>query len=91
MVTTAILTHKVASFPTWKQVFDSGAAIRANAGITIKGVYQSTEDENIVTIVSEFPDMDTAKAIFSNKELQDEMKQAGVISAPEIKLLNHAF
>ena len=91
MATTIINSHKVENFAKWKQGFDAGEAMRAQAGITIKGVYQSVDDENSITIISEASNPDVAKAILSAPGMKEAMKKSGVISSPEIKILNQTF
>ena len=91
MATTIINSHKVENFAQWKQGFDAGEAMRAQAGIKIKGVYQSVDDENSITIISEVPNPDMAKAILSAPGMKEAMKRSGVISSPEIKILNQTF
>lgn len=88
MATTIINSHKVENFTKWKQGFDEGADMRKQLGITIKGVFQSVEDENYVTIISEMPSPEIAKAILSSPELKVAGQKSGVISIPEIKILN---
>ena len=88
MATTIINSHKVENFGKWKQGFDAGAAMRKELGIIIKGVFQSAEDENHVTIISEMPSPEIAKAILSSPKLRVAEQQSGVISTPEIKILN---
>lgn len=88
MATTIINSHKVENFAKWKQGFDEGAEMRKQLGINIKGIFQSVEDENYVTIISEMPSPEIAKAVLSSPELKAAGQKAGVISAPEIKFLN---
>lgn len=91
MATTIINSQKVEDFTKWKNGFNAGAAMRAQAGIVIKGVYQSVDDENTVTVISEVPNVDVAKAILNSAEMLEAMKKSGVTSAPEIKILNQAI
>lgn len=88
MATTIINSHKVENFAKWKQGFDEGADMRKQLGINIKGVFQSVEDENYITIISEMPSPEIAKAVLSSPELKAAGQKAGVISTPEIKFLN---
>ncbi|HEY0031291.1 MAG TPA: hypothetical protein VGC65_11070 [Bacteroidia bacterium] len=88
MATTIISTQKVENFIKWKQGFDAGAAMRAQAGIVIKNVYQSVDDENSVTVISECPNADIAKAVLSGPGMKEAMEKSGVISTPEVKILN---
>ncbi len=87
MATTVINSHKVENFAKWKQGFDAGADMRTQLGIKIKGVFQSEDDENYVTIISEMPSKEVALAVLSSPELKAAGQKSGVISAPEIKIL----
>ena len=91
MATTIINSHKVENFGKWKQGFDAGAGMRKELGITIKGVFQSADDENHVTVISEMPSAEIAKAVLSSPELKAAGEKSGVISTPEIKILNQIF
>ncbi|MES2380742.1 MAG: DUF3764 family protein [Bacteroidota bacterium] len=91
MATTIINTQQVENFAKWKQGFEAGEAMRAQAGIIIKGIYQAVDDENSVTIISEVPNPDVAKALFSSAAMKEVMAKSGVISAPEIKVLTQMF
>ncbi len=91
MATTIINSHKVENFAKWKQGFDMGAAMRKELGITITGVFQATDDENHVTVISEMPSAEIAKAVLSSRELKAAGEKSGVISTPEIKILNQIF
>ncbi|MGZ5245272.1 MAG: DUF3764 family protein [Bacteroidia bacterium] len=91
MATTIINSHKVENFAKWKQGFDAGEEMRAQAGINIKGIYQSADDENHVTVISEVQNADVARAILSRPGMKESMEKSGVISAPEIKILNQVM
>ena len=88
MATTIINSHKVENFSKWKQGFEAGSAMRKELGITIKGVFQSSDDENYVTVISEMQSAEIAKAVLSSPELKAAGEKSGVISIPEIKILN---
>jgi len=88
MATTIINTHQVENFSKWKEGFEAGAEMRSKLGITIKGIYQSVEDANLVTIISEMPSPEVAKAVLTSPEMKAAGQKSGVISAPEIKILN---
>lgn len=62
--------------------------MRKELGITITGVFQDTADENHVTVISEMPSEEIAKAILSSPEFRATAQKSGVTSTPEIKLLN---
>ena len=91
MATTIINSHKVENFAKWKQGFDAGADMRKQLGINITGVFQSIEDENCVTVISEMESPETAKAVLSSSALKEAGQKSGVISAPEIKMLKQVI
>ncbi|NBV14674.1 MAG: hypothetical protein EBS07_11495 [Sphingobacteriia bacterium] len=88
MATTIINSHKVENFAKWKEGFEAESSMRKKLGITIKGVFQSVEDENQVTVISEMPSAEIAKAVLSDPEFKAAGQKSGIISAPEIKILN---
>ena len=87
MVTT-ILTHEVKNFTDWKKGFDADSTNRTNMGVTITGVYQSVENPNMVTVISEVPSVEAIRGFLSNPELKTTMENAGVIGSPEVKILS---
>jgi hypothetical protein len=87
MATTIIVSHKVENFDTWKKTFEEGADMRTEAGVIIQGVYQEGNDPNMVTIISEVPNLEMAKAMMSSPALQEGMAKGGVLGAAEIKYL----
>ncbi len=91
MATTIINSHKVENFAKWKEGFDAGADMRKELGIIIKGVFKSVDDENYVTIISEMPNPETARAVLTSPALKEAGQRSGVISAPEIKMLDQVI
>ena len=87
MATTIIASHKVENFDKWKKAFEEGADMRAQAGIVIKGICQEEKDPEMVTIISEVPNMEMAQAMMSAPDLKEAMAKGGVVGAPEIKYL----
>ncbi len=91
MATTIINSFKAESFSKWKLGFEAGEAMRMHAGIKIKGVYQSVDDENVITVISEVPNPDMAKAILSAPAMKEAMEKSGVLSQVDIKILNQTI
>jgi quinol monooxygenase YgiN len=87
---TVILSHEVTDFAQWKKGFDSGEALRSQAGVKTSGVYTETGNQNSVTIITEFPSAEAVQGFLSNPQLQADMEEAGVIGKPDIKILNKA-
>jgi quinol monooxygenase YgiN len=84
---TVILSHEVKDFATWKTGFDKGEPLRAAAGVKTTGVFTATDNDNHVTIITEFPSAEAVQGFLSNPALQADMETAGVIGKPEIKIL----
>jgi hypothetical protein len=89
MVTT-ILTHEVKDFSEWKKGFDGDVANRDAMGVNISGVYRAAENPNMVTVIGTVPSLEAVQAFMSNPELKATMEKAGVIGAPEMKVLHSA-
>ena len=89
MVTT-ILSHEVKNYADWKKGFDADEANRSSMGVKITGVFQSVENPNHVTVISQVPSVEAIKGFLANPELKATMEKAGVIGMPEIKILSSA-
>ncbi|HKJ41519.1 MAG TPA: hypothetical protein VKA27_05460 [Sunxiuqinia sp.] len=85
-----ILTHEVKDFATWKKVYEAGEPLRAKSGIKMTGVYTSVDNPKQVTLTGECASVDVMNSFMSQPELKADMEKAGVISAPEMKVLNKA-
>ena len=84
---TVIMQHAVKDFTKWKVVFDADESNRAKAGVKLLGLYTSVKNPNDVTMIFEAPGADVLEAYTSNPHVQESMKNAGVISIPEISVL----
>ena len=82
-----IVRHKVADFTKWKEVFDSMKEIRHAHGWIGHEVLRDASDPNQVTIINKMRTIDGAKSYRESKELKEGMQHAGVISAPDITIL----
>jgi quinol monooxygenase YgiN len=87
---TVILTHEVKNFSEWKVGYDADEANRQQAGIKMSGLYRSIDNPNVVTVIGEASDLEALNGFISSPELKAKMESLGVISAPEIKILNKA-
>lgn len=87
MAITVINTHKVADFSKWKDGFEAGAAMRQQVGINITGVFQHVENPNEVTVISEFPDLETAHAILASPGMKETLQKNGAGEEAKITFL----
>ena len=84
---TVIVSHEVNDFTKWKSVFDNHEPVRRDAKMETLGVYRSVDNSNMVTIIVNVPDAATMQAFMTNPDMEKVMKESGVISAPEVKIL----
>ena len=82
------VTHEVKDYSVWKKGFDADKVNRDKAGIKLVAVYTSVDNPNLVTITTEAPNIEVARGFASNPELKAAMEKVGVISAPDVKILN---
>ncbi|MBS1518341.1 MAG: hypothetical protein JSS91_09675 [Bacteroidetes bacterium] len=82
------MQHEVKDFAKWKEIYDADEPNRAEAGVKQLGLYTSVKNPNDVTMIFEAPGIDVLESYTSNPRVQEEMKNAGVISVPVISVLN---
>lgn len=81
------LRHKVKDFDAWKPLFDNDYASRKNFGIEVKKLFRSVSDRNDVHVLFSAPTEESVRQMISRPELKDLMMNAGVVSEPEISIL----
>ncbi|HLO31312.1 MAG TPA: antibiotic biosynthesis monooxygenase family protein [Anaerolineales bacterium] len=82
--------HKVQDYPAWRKVFDDLTSMRTQFGSTGHQVFRSPSDPNEITILTDWRSLEQAKAYATSPELKDGMKNAGVISQPDVMFLDEA-
>jgi quinol monooxygenase YgiN len=87
---TLIVHHKVQNYSAWRKVFDDHDKARKEFGSTGYQVYQSVSDPNDITALTDWPTVEAAKAFAASPSLKEAMKNAGVISQPEVTFLVRA-
>ena len=91
METILIVNHEVANFETWQEAFYAGTGMRDQAGIHVIGVYRDLSNENIVTVISEAPSPEVARAFIDHPEMKTVWEKIGIIGTPEITLMRKAI
>lgn len=81
---------KVQDYAIWRKVFDEGAPLRARSGCSGQQIFQSQSDPNELTILTEWKNVDQAKAYATSNDLKEGMKNAGVTSQPDVMFLAEA-
>jgi len=87
---TLFVHHKVQDYAAWRKVFDDLTAMRTGYGCTGHKVFQSPSDANELTILTEWKNIDQAKTYAASNDLKEGMKNAGVISQPDVMFLADA-
>ena len=87
---TLFVHHKVQDYAAWRKVFDDLTAMRTGYGCTGHKVFQSPGDANELTILTEWKNIDQAKTYAASNDLKEGMKNAGVISQPDVMFLADA-
>jgi quinol monooxygenase YgiN len=87
---TLFVHHKVKDYAAWRKVFDDLTAMRTGYGCTGHKVFQSPNDLNEITILTEWKNIEQAKTYATSNDLKEGMKDAGVISQPEVMFLADA-
>jgi quinol monooxygenase YgiN len=82
--------HKIKDYSAWRKAFDDMTTQRTNFGCTGHQVFQSPSDPLEITILTDWHTVDEAKAYATSAELKDGMKDAGVMSQPDVLFLAEA-
>ncbi len=86
-MTTLSVHHKVADYSKWRKVYDEADVARRKFGMTSAHVFRSATDPNEITVLTEWPSIDKAKAYAASPDLKQAMQNAGVISQPDVAFL----
>jgi quinol monooxygenase YgiN len=87
---TLYVHHKVKNYATWRKVFDDLTAMRTGHGCTGHKVFQAPGDPNEITILTDWKTIDNAREYATSEDLKNGMKDAGVISQPDVAFLAEA-
>jgi len=83
-MTTLFLRHKVTNYESWRSAYDGDVGRRDAAGLTEVGVFRDASDPNMVLLVWNCSNVDKAKEMVNSPDLGTKMKDAGVVSTPEL-------
>ena len=85
---TLILNHKVKDFTSWKALYDSDKERRSGAGMVELAVGEKAGEPGNVFVIWQLEDVSIVEKMLSDPELQARMAEGGVISKPEVTILN---
>jgi quinol monooxygenase YgiN len=84
----SVMYHKVQDFATWKNAFDGFADFRKSSGELSYSVGNLFEDPNTAYVINTWDSVDVLNTFIQSKELEDAMKSAGVLEAPQTLIFN---
>ncbi len=79
-----ILIHKVADFDAWLEGYDGADELRRAHGIVGHAVNRMLDDPSVAVVYHQAESFDDLRAFLDSDELRTVMKDAGVISEPEV-------
>jgi hypothetical protein len=74
-----IVEHRVKDFDHWKPFFTNDAERQRKAEFTKWMIGRSIDDPDDVIVVAECNDLDKAKEVYSDPEVGEIVKKAGVV------------
>ena len=86
MTVTAVVSHDIKDWDTFKEGFDAHESIRAAAGITAKA-YKKVNSSNTVYVIGEIPSQEIFDDFFSNPDFHTHMEDIGVILPVDVTVL----
>jgi heme-degrading monooxygenase HmoA len=78
-MTFVLIQHRVEDFDKWKPFFDDHGSTRKAKGSKGGYVFQDAEDPNLLTILLEWEDLESARAFAQSEDLKEVMEKAGVV------------
>ena len=85
-----LIRHKVADYARWKRVVRGAAPFRKAGGEQSFQVFRSSKAPNDLTVVCRWANAGRARKFVASAELRKRMREAGVISKPEIHFFKNA-
>ena len=85
----AAITHSVADYDAWKEVFDR--FLPTARGALFARVNRSVDDPNRIAVVAGFDSLDAAHSFLGDPELKERMGEAGVTGEPRIEVYEEVF
>lgn len=79
-----LMHHRVADFDAWVEGYDKAGELQQAGGIIGHAANQSIDEPDLATIYHQAESFDTLRTFLANPELEAVMKDAGVVSEPEV-------
>lgn len=87
MVTHAHVAFRVEDYEQWKAGYDESVELRKGSGEVSYRIFRSTDDPNVVTVLSEQRSAEQVQAFLDSPDLKERMRAAGVVEMGKMLLL----
>lgn len=78
------LSHRVEDFDTWLAGYDAAGELQRSNGIIGQAANRSIDDPSLVIVYHQAESFGTLRSFLRSDELRAAMKEAGVVSEPEV-------
>ncbi len=82
-----LIQHRVREYSNWLFEFDSLLPWRQSLGEEECQVFRDNTDENIVTLLLKWKNVESANAFISDTQLSEMMQVSGVMDQPSVNIL----
>ncbi len=79
-----LLHHRVADFDAWVDGYDRAGELQRAGGIIGHAANRSLDEPDLVTVYHQAESFDTLRTFLADPDLGIAMKEAGVVSEPEV-------
>jgi len=83
-----MVKYTVASYPKWKDVYLSNAAVRESFGMSQTTIGRGTEDTSTAIVLNTIQDIQKAKDYGASPNVEAVFKKAGITKPPVVAFLN---
>ena len=83
-----MVKYTVASYPKWKEVYMSNAAVRESFGMSETIIGRGTEDTSTAIVLNTIQDIQKAKDYGASPMVESVFKKAGITKPPVVAFLN---
>jgi heme-degrading monooxygenase HmoA len=85
-----LIRHKVANYAKWKRAVHRFAKFRKVSGEKCFKVFRASDSPNDLTVLCRWSTPAKMKKFMKSIELRQAMKEAGVVSRPEVRFFSAA-
>ncbi len=89
---TMTMTYEVKDYMGWKRLYDQTELTRTKTlGTKTQGIYISTENKNLITVMVEVMTEQGAKEYLESDDFSKLLKKAQFDGTPEVKIMTKVF